>query len=133
MQSYPWVVAVVIVTAAFVVPAAGAAPGPCEDSRAERTGTLKWAVSSAVFSASTAIASRVVDMEVQDGACVPVLARCEARGADGSLLRVDVTPAASSYYASWRGLVTFDDGSGVCGSARYFEGTNGALRILFEG
>lgn len=133
MPNKSWVAIVLVATAVVVIPAPGAATSHCEDGVEERTGALKWAASLAVFSASTAVATRAVQVELRDGVCQTVFARCETYAADGSFLRVDVTPSASSYFASFRNLATFDDGSAVCASVRQFQGTNGVLRVLFEG
>lgn len=110
-----------------------AASGPCQDSREERSGALKWAILNAVFSASTAIAVRNVDVEDRDGECVVVSATCDALAADGSYLMILDQQGVASYAASFKGLLSFNDGAASCASVRQFQASDGVVRILFEG
>lgn len=129
-------VATAALLALLVVPPIGSAQdvaAPCEDTHEERAGVLKWAVRAVVFSASTAIATRDVDHERVNGVCTEVAARCVALAADGSRLEVVEHPGGSAYSARFKGVVGLSEGTGQCDSVRRFEGTDGVVRILFEG
>lgn len=134
MRRWSWLVTVVAALALTVGPMpVGRAEPACVDVQEARTGALRWVAHQVVFSASTAIATRTLDLEPQGGGCAVVQVRCEALAADGSSLRVEVYFGGASYVANYRGLLTLDDGPATCASVRQFEGTNGAVRVLFEG
>lgn len=134
MQGRTWLAVVLTVGLVTVAPPLSGAAGDCEDTVEQRSGALKWAVLSVVFSASTAIATRTTDVELQGGECVLVSITCVARAADNSALTVIVHPGGSSYSANFKGgPLSLNDGTGTCPHARSFEGTDGVLRVLFEG
>lgn len=132
MRSAAWWTALLAVGAVVAVAPSSGAEDPCVDEQQESAGTLKWAVSAVVFSASTAIATRTVDREVVGGDCVQVLAVCEARAADGSSLVVEVRPSETTSTGRFRGVRLIDSGVGTCASVRVFEGSSAALRLVYE-
>lgn len=134
MQRRLWAVILLVSPAmALSVAPAGQAAGLCDDQHQELRGNLKWTLQNVVFSASSAIAYRDVDRQLQGEECVVRSVTCVAYAADQSRLEVREGPDGTSSRATYRGLVAFEDGAGQCPSVRFFESRSTLVRTVFEG